>query len=98
MQKVDVPVQLLAWKVKLHRLIRDLGLTQQGFANQIGVKRRAVCRWVSLKDASIPHKRHLKLIKQLMVANTKFLRHNPVVIGDFVEGSYVVKVKENYEN
>ena len=66
---VILPEALLVWKGKLIKLIDDLGLTQEQFAAQIGVKRRAVCRWVSFKDASIPHRRHLDKIKVLMNAN-----------------------------
>ena len=69
MDKIGLAPQLVEWKLKLKKLIKDLGLTQQGFANQIGVRRRAVCRWVSLEDSSIPHRRHLKLIRQLMNVN-----------------------------
>ncbi|MHA2064597.1 MAG: hypothetical protein ACXABY_09480 [Candidatus Thorarchaeota archaeon] len=65
----QIPDQLLSWKIKLKELITSLGLTQGGFAQQIGVRRRAVCRWLDPTDASIPHMDNLQKIKKLMEAN-----------------------------
>lgn len=61
----DMPAQLLEFKTQLRQLIYDMGLSQGQFARQLGVQRRAVCRWVSMCDTTIPHQKTLDKLKKL---------------------------------
>ena len=61
--------ELAEFKHKVRQLISVMGLTQEQFAKQVGVKRRAVCRWVSDEDFSIPHPNTLGKLRWLIREN-----------------------------
>lgn len=61
----DMPSELLEFKTQLRQLIHDMGLSQGQFARQLGVQRRAVCRWLSMCDTTIPHEKTLNKLKKL---------------------------------
>lgn len=63
--------ELAEFKDQVRKLIAAMGLTQEQFAGQVGVKRRAVCRWVSDEDFSIPHPGTLGKLRWLIERNLR---------------------------
>lgn len=80
----DMPAELIEFKIQLRQLIQDMGLSQGQFARQIGVKRRAVCRWLSMCDTTIPHQRSLDKLKKLFAhQGAKKIREEKEQTGQF---------------
>ena len=63
--------ELAEFKEQVRKLIAAMGLTQEQFAKQVGVRRRAVCRWVSDEDFSIPHPATLGKLRYLIERNLR---------------------------
>ena len=63
--------ELAEFKKQVRDVIESMGLTQEQFAKQVGVKRRAVCRWVSDEDFSIPHPNTLGKLRWLIERNLR---------------------------